>query len=196
MRLTSDFFNTNAITLAKNLLGKHLVREINGDILVSKIVETEAYVGPEDKACHAYNNKRTKRTEVMFGKSGVTYVYLIYGMYDCLNIVAANEEEPQAVLIRAVEPVSDIQSFRNKRKIKSKKIEDLTNGPGKLCQALQITTKDNGIDLVSSEEIYLLNSTEEFDIVETPRINIDYAEEYVDKLWRFYIKGNRFVSKI
>ena len=162
---------------------------------MTKIVETEAYMGPEDKAAHSYNNRRTQRTEVMFGRPGKAYVYMIYGMYYCLNIVAGEEEIPEAVLIRGVEPIEGIEILKQNRKIKGKQINNLTNGPGKLCEALAIDKSLNGSDLVFGNEIYILDSKEKPDIVKSKRINIDYAEEYVNKLWRFYIRDNIFVSR-
>ncbi|QZY55190.1 DNA-3-methyladenine glycosylase [Crassaminicella profunda] len=195
MKLDKDFYMQDGITLAKDLLGKILVREIDGKRIMCRIVETEGYIGPIDKACHAYNNRRTNRTEVMFWCGGHAYIYLIYGMYHCLNIVANKKDKPEAVLIRAVEPLNELDLLRENRKIKSKALKDLTNGPGKLCKALHITKKLNGYDLVKGEHLYLLDNEEQLDIVEAKRVNIDYAEEYKDKLWRFYIKNNQFVSK-
>ncbi|WP_027338607.1 DNA-3-methyladenine glycosylase [Halonatronum saccharophilum] len=195
MRLDSSFYKRDGLTLAKDLLGKLLVREVAGERIVTTIVETEAYLGPRDKACHAYDNKRTKRTEVMFWEGGRAYVYLIYGMYNCFNVVASKEGIPEAVLIRAAEPLQGLETIKKNRSIKSKKIEDLTNGPGKLCQALQIDRELNGYDMVSGDEIYILDSDEKVEVVADKRINIDYAQEYKDKEWRFYIEGNSFVSR-
>ncbi|SDC59555.1 MULTISPECIES: DNA-3-methyladenine glycosylase [unclassified Candidatus Frackibacter] len=196
MRLELDFYNKwGAVKLAQGLLGKLLVREIGGKQIIARIVETEAYVGPEDKACHAYQNKRTKRTEVMFKRGGFSYVYLIYGMYNCFNVVAGDEGKPEAVLVRGVEPINGLDIIKKNRQIKSKKKEDLTNGPGKLCQALDIDRSLNGCDLTTNQELYIKDSDEVVEIVADKRINIDYAEEYRDKLWRFYVKENQFVSK-
>lgn len=200
MNLDKNFYQQDAVSLAKKLLGKLLVRETENSRIICRIVETEAYVGPEDKACHAYNNKRTKRTEVMFHNGGIAYVYLIYGMYYCLNVVANIKDKPEAVLIRAVEPVKGLTHIRENRKIKSKKVEALTNGPGKLTQALIIDKKLNGHNLKTRSELYIKDDnsydTGKYEIVQAKRINIDYAEEYSDKLWRFYLKENSFVSKI
>mgnify|MGYP000907705268 FL=1 len=194
-RLELSFYQRNSVLLAQKLLGKYLIRNIGGDRIMTKIVETEAYMGPEDKAAHSYNNRRTQRTEVMFGRPGKAYVYMIYGMYYCLNIVAGEEEIPEAVLIRGVEPIEGIEILKQNRKIKGKQINNLTNGPGKLCEALAIDKSLNGSDLVFRNEIYILDSKEKPDIVKSKRINIDYAEEYVNKLWRFYIRDNIFVSR-
>ncbi|WP_129595819.1 DNA-3-methyladenine glycosylase [Anaerophilus nitritogenes] len=195
MKLDESFYRKDALNLAKDLLGKILVRKIGDRLIQCKIVETESYIGPQDKGCHAYNNKRTKRTEVMFWDGGYAYIYMIYGMYYCLNIVAAKKEEPQAVLIRAVEPLNEFEILKENRKIKSKKLKDLTNGPGKLCKALHITKELNGYDMISGDELYIKDNDEKIEIVSTKRVNIDYAEEYKDKLWRFYIKDHSFVSK-
>lgn len=196
MRLDSDFYQKDAVSAAKNLLGKILVREINGQKIMAKIVETEAYMGAEDKASHAYNNKKTKRTKPMFARGGLAYIYLIYGMYYCFNIVTEAKDKPHAVLIRAVEPIKGLEVIKENRKIKSQKIEKLTNGPGKLSQALKIDKSLNYCDLVKSNELYLLDQGDNnFEIESAPRVNIDYAEEYKDKFWRFYIRGNKFISK-
>lgn len=198
MRLKRDFYLDNPRVVAKNLIGKELVRIINGEKIVCKIVETEAYGGSEDKGSHAFGNKRTKRTEPMFNIGGTIYVYLIYGMYHLLNIVAGPAGDPNAVLIRAVEPIKGIECIKSNRKIKSNKTYDLTNGPGKLTQGLAIDMTFNHKDIVTHDEIYIREgslSIKNEDIIQSPRINIDYAEEYKDMLWRYYIKNNAFVSK-
>jgi DNA-3-methyladenine glycosylase len=196
LRLKQEFYQKDAVQAAKDLLGKIIVRKYDGKTIKVKIVDTEAYQGAEDKASHAHNNKKTKRTKTMFARSGLAYIYLIYGMYYCFNIVTAAEENPHAVLIRAVEPVSGLELIKENRKIKSKKIEDLTNGPGKLSQALKIDKSFDGCDLVKSNILYLIeNEDHNFKIKAAPRVNIDYAEEYKEKKWRFYIEGNKFISK-
>ena len=132
----------------------------------------------------------------MFAEGGLAYIYLIYGMYYCFNIVTAEEDNPHAVLIRAVEPVDGLEIIKENRKIKSNKVEALTNGPGKLSQALKIDKSLNGCDLVKSNQLYLLdNQVDDFIMKKVPRVNIDYAEEYKDKKWRFYIKENKLISK-
>ena len=196
MILSREFYQQDALTVANNLLGKLLVRQINGQKIKLKIVETEAYIGPEDKACHAYQNKRTDRTETMFWAGGCAYVYLIYGLHYCLNIVTNQSEKPEAVLIRAGEPVNGWERIRQNRAIKSNQPEDLTNGPGKLCQALEINKEFDGADLTTKDELYIINSEEQFEftVKKDSRINIDYAGEYADKPWRFYIADNSFTS--
>lgn len=190
------------MTVAKELLGKLLVHVTDGEELVGKIVEVEAYMGPHDKAAHSYNNRRTERNEVMYGPPGYAYVYIIYGMYDCMNVVVEEVGKPQAVLIRAVEPVKGQEKMAQLRfgkaygELAKQQIKGLTNGPGKLCMALNITRKQNGQDLLG-DKIYILEDEvqHKFQMVETTRINIDYAEEAVHYPWRFYIKDNPYVSK-
>lgn len=197
MRLGCDFYQKNAVKAAQDLLGKIIVRKYKGKTIKVKIVDTEAYSGAADKASHAYNNKKTKRTETMFSKGGVSYIYLIYGIHYCLNIVTAAEGKPDAVLIRAVEPLVGLDFIKANRKIKTRKKVDLTNGPGKLSQALNIDKSLNNCDLVKSNKLYLItdkNEESSFKIEAAPRINIDYAEDYKDKKWRFYIKDNKYIS--
>jgi len=137
-KLTSDFYIQNAITVAKKLPGKIMVRKINNQMMKTKIVETEAYYGTKDKASHAYQNKKTDRTRPMFLKGGHTYIYLIYGIHHCLNIVTGKKEEPEAVLIRAIEPLTNLEMIKQNRKIKTNNTVELTNGPGKLCGSCKI----------------------------------------------------------
>ncbi|MGL4345120.1 MAG: DNA-3-methyladenine glycosylase [Cellulosilyticaceae bacterium] len=196
--LPKAFYLQDGLKCAKALLGMTLVRKIDGIEALFKIVETEAYMAPEDKACHAYGNKVTPRTKTMFLEGGVAYIYLIYGMYNCLNIVSNEKGIAHAVLIRAVEPLNEFawEICRNNRQIKSAKVEDLTNGPGKLCKALAIDKHLNEHTLLEEGPLYLIEGEKPEKILSTKRINIDYAEEYKDKLWRFYIEGNPFVSKV
>lgn len=198
MKLERDFFLESPQIVARKLLGKELVRKINGELIVCRIIETEAYGGINDKGSHAYGNKRTKRTEPMFRIGGTTYIYLIYGMYYLLNIVTGKVGDPNAVLVRAVEPVQGIDVIKANRQLKKDKLVSLTNGPGKLTQGLKIDMSFNEKDLVTNDKLYLRDSSftvDAKDIVKTKRIHIDYAEEYKDKLWRYYIKNNQFVSK-
>lgn len=194
MILNRDFYIKDGITLAKDLLGKILVKEIDGVLYKGRIVETEAYMGAIDKACHAYNNRRTKRTEAMYREGGYSYIYLIYGMYYCFNVTASIKDNPEAVLIRALEPLDNKDIMLKIRKVKSEKY--IANGPGKLTKALGITSDDNNIDLTLGKNIwieddgYVPNK-----ITETTRVGIDYAEEFKEKPWRFYISENNNVSK-
>lgn len=200
--MDQDFYNVDSITLAKNLLNKFLVREYDNKKIVTKIVETEAYMGTIDKAAHVYNNKKSTRTAPLYLSGGHIYVYLIYGMYNCLNISANKENIPHCVLIRAVEPIENIDEMSYNRFSKSYnelsnyQKKNLTNGPGKLCKALNIDRSLSGDSIFGSHLYIIDNDNNDFEIVEDKRINIDYAEEYKDKLWRFYIKDNKYVSVI
>lgn len=201
IKLERSFYRKTAIVLAKELLGKYLVFHNGNDKLVGKIVETEAYMGFIDKAAHSYNGRRTPRVEVMYGEEGHAYVYMIYGMYNCFNVVAAEKDVAQAVLVRALEPIEglEIMSLNRYKKpldqLKKAQIIGLTNGPGKICKAFGITRELNGEDLTKDRLYICAGEDENFQIVETTRIGIDYAEEAKDFPWRFYIKGNKFVSK-
>ena len=194
MILNRDFYIKDGVTLAKDLLGKILVKEIDGVLYKGRIVETEAYMGVIDKACHSYNNRRTKKTEAMYREGGYSYIYLIYGMYNCFNVTASIKDNPEAVLIRALEPLDNKDIMLKIRKVKNEKY--IANGPGKLTKALGITSDDNNIDLTLGKNIwieddgYVLNK-----ITETTRVGIDYAEEFKEKPWRFYISENNNVSK-
>ncbi len=202
MKLTKEFYERDSLLVAEELLGKILVHETNGEVVGGKIVETEAYRGAIDKAAHSYNNKRTLRTEVMFGEAGRAYVYFIYGMYNCMNIVCEKVGNPQAVLIRALEPVEGMEFMAKNRFNKSyeslskRESINLSNGPGKLCKALAIDRTLNGENLLDNR-LYLVEGDKinKEDIIATKRVGIDYAEEAKDFLWRFYIKDNTYVSK-
>lgn len=179
-----NFFNKTTIDLAKALLGKFLVF---GD-LRGKIVETEAYLYRDDPGCHAARGL-TARNAPMFGPAGRTYVYFIYGMYYCLNVVSGKTGEGEAVLIRALEPVDGIEIMKKRRK--TGKIENLCNGPGKLTQAFGITREHNNLCLLSGE-LQIHSSREKPEILYSKRIGLSAGEELE---LRFYIAGNRFVSK-
>ncbi|WP_250674091.1 DNA-3-methyladenine glycosylase [Paraclostridium ghonii] len=201
-----EFFREDAIALSKNLLGKYLIRKYANKEIVVKIVETEAYMGVEDKGAHVYGDRKTERTKPLYEDGGTIYVYLIYGMYYCLNISANAKDIPQCVLIRGVEPIKGIDDISINRY--NKKYEDLTtyqkknitNGPGKLCRALKIE-KELNFESVLGNELFIKDSYEldednkSFEIVESKRVNIDYAQEAKDYLWRFYIKDNKHISK-
>lgn len=200
MKLSRDFYQKSSLQLAEDLLGKILVKNIEGKKLRCCIVEVEAYMGIEDKAVHSYRGKRTKRTEVMFGKPGFLYVYFVYGMYHCVNIVAAEVDVPQAVLIRAVEPLegfSEMAVCRYNKKyseLSGKQKINLTNGPGKLCIAMGLDRTANGRDLCADDRFYLEDDGCRPEIRTGKRIGIAYAEEAVDYPFRFYLKGNEYVS--
>lgn len=200
MKLTREFYARDTITVAKELLGKVLVHNIDGVVLKGKIVETEAYLGFEDKAAHSYGGKRTKRVEVMYGPAGHAYVYIIYGMYYLLNIITEREGVPEGVLIRAVEPLENVDYMAMCRFNKPYKDltryqkRNLTNGPGKLSMAFNIDLGLNGIDLCRNRLYVEEGEDKDFNIVETTRIGIDYAEEAKDFPYRFYIENNPHVS--
>jgi DNA-3-methyladenine glycosylase len=171
--LSRIYFNRPTLTVARSLIGKYLVRAIDGRILAGKIVEVEAYVGPQDKACHA-SKGRTQRTDVMFGPGGVAYVYLIYGMYHCLNVVTDREEFPSAVLIRAIEIDGE-----------------LIDGPGRLCRALQIDRRLNRVDLTTGESLWFEDRggvVGRGHVDAYPRIGVDYAGKWAEKLWRYRLR--------
>ncbi len=194
MILPNNFYTKDTLTVAKELLGKVLVTHTNEGVAKCRIVETEGYLGHSDKACHSYQKQPFGRVNVMFSEGGVAYVYLIYGMYYCFNVVTEKEGVPEAVLIRAGEPVGDT-SLIEQRRVKARRFTQLLNGPGKLCEGMGIGKEHYGISLCSNQ-IYIedapLYKGEE--IVATPRINIDYAEEAKDFLYRFVIKGNPHLS--
>lgn len=197
--LPPDLYRLPALQAAPLLLGQHLVRRTEDGEVRCRIVETEGYGGIEDKGSHAFGGRRTARTEVMFSTGGTIYIYLIYGMYHCLNVVTAGEGDPHAVLIRAVEPLTpgDAAQMSAYRGIASKKPADLSGGPGKLCRALRIDKSLNSLRLdVPGGPLWLEQGDppETLDIVQAPRINIPYAEEYAQLPWRFYLRNNPYVS--
>jgi DNA-3-methyladenine glycosylase len=188
-KLPRAFYNRPTLKVAKDLLGKYLVVNKNGKRLSGKIVETEAYIGSDDPASHAYRGM-TRRNEIMFGNPGYAYVYFAYGMYHCLNFVTEKKGYPAAVLIRALEPIDGIEVMTKRRR--KEKLEDLTSGPGRLCQALGIDRNLYGADLCG-KTIYVEDRGKKTGaIVSTSRIGIDQGK---DKKWRFYIKNSRFVSR-
>lgn len=197
-RLPREWFRQDALTLGPQLLGRTLARRIGQEVIRTKIVEVESYVAPHDKGSHAYGNRRTNRTKTMFHDGGTAYVYIIYGMYHCLNVVANEVERAEAVLIRGVEPLTeqDALLMRQLRPVRSRKAADLSNGPGKLCKALAIDKALDDTDLVEGSEVWLEAGTpvDVEQIVCAARIGIPYAEEYATKPWRFYIAGHSYVS--
>ena len=192
MRLSRTFFEQDTITVAKSLLGQHLIRrEPDGTVTRGRIVETEAYCGYRDKACHSYKGK-SDRTKAMFGPSGHAYIYLIYGMYHCFNVTSGPSGEPEAVLIRALEPLDGLDFMESRRG--TSKIRQLCSGPGKLCMAMDIHKAHYGTDLLTAGGLYLEAAPPPAEVIASRRINIGYAEEAVDFLWRFSEAGSTFVS--
>ncbi|KDR93841.1 DNA-3-methyladenine glycosylase [Peptoclostridium litorale DSM 5388] len=200
-RLERDFYMKDPVEVAKKLLGKIIVRKHGGTTLSAMIVECEAYRGSGDKAAHFNGNKITDRTKVVYEKGGLAYIYLIYGMYSCFNIVTGGEGEAGAVLIRAAEPIEGIEQMCINRfgnyENRHGNIKNITNGPGKLCMAMGIDRSLYGEDLCTSRKLYIVQGKdiENDDMVSSKRVNIDYAQEAKDFHFRFYIKGNSFISK-
>ena len=206
-RLGRDFFERDGITVARELLGKVLVHTTSVGTVRGVITETESYMGENDKGSHTYGGRRTERTEPMYHQGGTSYVYLIYGMYCCMNIAAMTEGIPQAVLLRRVEPADEesrqrmeLLRMRGRRQKDSRKSQEeeevpasirrhLADGPGKMCIAMEITRNDNDLDMVTSEKFYVTQGipVNEEQIRAGKRIGIDYAEEAADYLWRFYL---------
>ena len=198
-RLCREFYARDTLDAARALLGKVLVRRLEGETLAGRVVETEAYVGRCDKACHAYGYRRTARTETLFAPPGTAYIYLIYGMYHCLNFVTEPEGEPAAVLLRALEPVAGTETMARLRygdkPLTSYRKKNFLNGPGKVCRALALTRAENGLDL-TGDTLFLCDGPEDIGlapfpvsgkehIIAGPRIGVDYAEEARDFPWRF-----------
>lgn len=200
MKLPRSFYLQPTLKVAQKLLGKFLIHKYRGKRLSGKIVETEAYLGPWDKAAHSYNFKRTPKTEVEYWKGGYIYIYLVYGMYYNLNVTTELEGKPECVLIRALEPVEGIKQMAKNRNIKIQRDRDiinLANGPGKLCEALRLNKKYYGEDLCGNR-VWIEDRGEKIrfkNIVISKRVGIDYAEEDANLPWRFYIRDNKFVSR-
>lgn len=180
-KLGRAFYNRDTTVVARELLGKYLVHVVRGVERVGRIVEVEAYLGPQDLAAHSAKGL-TERTRPMFGPPGRAYVYLIYGMHYCMNVVTERQGHAAAVLVRALEPVKNIATR--------------TQGPGLLCKAMQIDKRLNAHDLLS-DTFYIASTprAEPFSIVRRPRIGVDYAGHWARRLLRFYIRDNPFVSK-
>jgi DNA-3-methyladenine glycosylase len=179
-KLPRHFYDRDTILVARELLGKYLVHQVDGCKRIGKIVEVEAYLGPHDLAAHSARGL-TPRTQVMFGPPGHAYVYLIYGIYHCMNVVTEKEGHASAVLLRALEPV--------------KNLEGKTQGPGLLCKAMKIDKRLHGHDLLSRDFYIAQGKEEPFKIIKKPRIGVDYAKHWAKRHLRFYIKGNPFISK-
>lgn len=180
-KLPREFYERDTILVAKELLGKYLVHVDNKIKRIAKIVEVEAYIGEHDLAAHS-SKGLTQRTKVMFGPAGHVYIYLIYGMYYCMNVVTESEGKGTAVLLRALEPI--------------KNVTDRTQGPGLLCKAMNIDKRLNGHDLINND-LYIAekDSIEPITIVKRSRVGVDYAKHWAKRLLRFYIKGNPYISK-
>lgn len=202
-RLDEKFFLQDTVRASQSLLGCYLVREAGGERMACRVTETEAYIGAIDKACHAYGGRRTPRTETLYAAPGTAYVYLIYGMYNCLNFVTGPEGEASAVLVRGCVPVYNEDAMAMRRfgvraaEMSAYRRKNFMNGPGKLCKALAIDRTLNGLPL-GDGRLYLADELPELGLARRPadlpfhtgkRIGIDYAEEAVDFPWRFWIDG-------
>jgi DNA-3-methyladenine glycosylase len=195
-RLDRKFFERNTKIVATDLLGKYLVRETPKGTLIGKIIEVEAYIGPSDKASHSYNYKKTERTKIMYMKPGTLYIYLIYGLYYCLNVITEPEGIPCAVLIRQIFPIDGIELMTENRNVKiGKNYQNLTDGPGKLCVALNITKKQfNGKNSCSHDSKLFFTKGEPVKndcITANKRIGIDYADEDKDRMLRFTLRSQK-----
>ena len=192
--LSKTFYDRDTVQAARALLGQYLVRVLpDGTELVCRITETEAYVGRMDKACHAYGYRRTPRTETLFAPPGTAYIYLIYGMYHCLNFVTEPEGEPAAVLIRGAVPVQNGDIIAKNRfgckmdELTSYQRKNFLNGPGKLCRGLLLTRAENGLDLTErASGLYVCPGSAPSEIFVGTRIGIDYAQEAREFPWRFW----------
>lgn len=197
MKLAKDFYlSKEVVATARNLLGKYLFTNINGEISGGFIVETEAYQGITDKASHAFGNRLTNRTKTMYEVGGIAYVYLCYGIHEMLNVVTSVEGEPHAVLIRAVNPTEGIDLMLERRNMTSIK-NNITAGPGSVAKALGISRKMNGFSF-QSDEIWIEDRGLTFpddQVASVPRVGVAYAKEDALLPYRFYVKGNPFVSK-
>jgi DNA-3-methyladenine glycosylase len=201
-RPTREWFARPSPVVAVDLLGCYLVRVLEDDtFFVGRIVETEAYTGVEDRAAHSFGGRRTPRNEAMYAAAGTAYVYFTYGMHYCFNVVCGEVNEPVAVLIRALEPLANLDDMRRNRSADASRAvsdTDLCSGPAKLCQALQIDRALNGVDLVASVNLFILRGEERVassSVMNTPRIGIDYAQEWVDRPLRWYVAENPHVSR-
>ena len=181
------------LTVARECVGKLLVHQSEAGLLVGRIVEAEAYRGPEDRAAHSYGGRQTARTQAMFGPAGHAYMFLIYGLHWNFNIVTSRTGEPHAVLIRAIEPLAGADTMAQNRGIRADRRE-LTNGPGKLCQALGLDRRHYGLDLCHSQ--LFLAAGPKVPIARSRRIGIDYAGDWANKPWRFYDPKSKYTSKL
>ena len=195
--LGRDFYDRDTLQVAQELLGCRLVREVEGELLAGRITETEAYIGRCDKACHAYGYKRTNRTETLFAQPGTAYLYLIYGMYTCLNFVTEPVGEPAAVLIRSItaiegeQPMARLRFGRPVAELNAYQRKNFLNGPGKVCKALNLDRSVNGHDLLTPP-LYVLPRDIELPAIHCgPRIGVDYAQEAKDFPWRCWVDMER-----
>lgn len=197
MKLKFSYYqNEDVLFLAKDLLGKVLFTQIGGQVTAGIIVETEAYFGVQDKASHAYGGRRTNRTETMYYHGGVSYVYLCYGIHHLFNIVCSGEDQPHAVLIRAIEPLVGKEIMEARRKMPAERAA-ISSGPGSAAKALGIDMSFNKKEL-TGDEIWVEDHGIRYapeQITDTTRVGVDYAGDHALLPWRFFVKGNKYVSK-
>lgn len=196
-KLENEYYLGDTLSIAKDLIGKYLVIKKEDSVIALRILETEAYIGKTDKACHAYNGKSTERTKTLYMKGGTSYIYFIYGMYYCMNVVTEKEGEAAAVLIRGGEVVKGIEEASLLRygkefsELTNYQVKNFSNGPGKLCKAMGINKSLNQTSLLSDNFFIASHiagiENKSYDIQLGKRINIDYAEEARDFLWRFFV---------
>lgn len=197
--LNKEFFKRDTLRVAKDLLGKIIVKNDNGIIYKAKIVETEAYLGVDDRAAHTFGDRKTERNKIMYEDAGTVYVYQTYGIHFMLNFVTQDKNIPEAVLIRAIEPLNQFDKISLNRfgkiynELTSYQKKNITNGPGKLTKALNIDKDLNGNNLFN-QSFFVEDDNSIFDIIIDKRIGIDYAQEAIDFPYRFYIKDNSYVS--
>lgn len=192
MKLNREFYLRSGLLVAQDLIGKQLVHHSPEGITKGIIVEVEAYIGPDDAASHAYNLLNTERTAIQYGMGGYSYIYTIYGLHTCMNVVANQRGLPEVVLIRALQPTVGIELMQERRQKQS--IRELCNGPGKLSQAMGITKSHYGVDLCGDELFIETTEGAAPNISATKRINIDYAGEAIDYPWRFILRDSKYIS--
>lgn len=197
-RLSPGFFRRDAVTVARGLLGQRLVSTLGGQVTAGTIVETEAYLGVDDRAAHTWGGRRTERNRSMWAAGGIAYVYFVYGLHHCVNVVAGRAEEPVAVLIRALAPETGLDSMRARRRA-ARRDRDLCSGPARLCEALAIDRAVDGADLIGGNELFIERARQRAlpasRIAAGPRIGIDYAGDWRDAELRFWVRGDPNVSR-
>lgn len=196
----SFFLCDDVVAISRDLIGMYLFTKMNGVVTAGRIVETEAYGGVTDRASHAWGDRRTDRTETMYREGGVCYIYLCYGIHHLFNVVTGPEGRPDAVLIRALEPVVGVETMLQRRGLE-KVQRRVAGGPGLVSQSLGLTTDQDGLSLINSGKIWLEmdgakedDRADNFDIIASPRVGVDYAGEDSKRPWRFRLKGSKFSS--
>ena len=197
-RLPRSFYRRDVVAVARGLLGQRLVSRVDGHRTSGVVVETEAYLGVSDKAAHTFGGRRTARNATMWGEGGHAYVYFVYGMHHCVNVVAGDEGDPVAVLVRALEPDEGEATMWHRRPA-ARRTTDLCSGPGKLCEALGITRGCDGADIVSGDRVFVerlrQRALPSIKIGSGPRIGVAYAGEWQHEKLRFWVKGNSHLSR-